>query len=385
MIYLDNNASTPVDPEVSDAIFSALRREYGNPSSVHDVGRKAHQLLESCRKSVADLLGCSPDEIIFTSGGTESNNLAILGTASQHGKGHLITSAVEHPSVLEVCRHLEKNGFSVTYVGTDRKGVVDLERLKDSIREDTVLISVMHANNETGVIQPVEEIGKIAEKHGIAFHSDAAQTIGKIPFTLPDSGIDMLTVAAHKLYGPKGVGALYMRKGLTLRPLLFGAGHEKGLRPGTENVPGIAGLAKACLLSSRDIRLRVSHTTHLSNLLFSALKNALHDIRLNGHSTQRLPNTMNILIPGVLSYELVGNLKDNVALSSGSACHAGLHTPSSVLRNMGLSEADALSSLRISVGKDNTDEEMETAASLIIETVREIRNKPSQTILSSGP
>jgi len=377
VIYLDNNASTPVDPEVSDAVFSSLRREFGNPSSAHAVGRRAYEFLEACRKTVAECLGCSADEIIFTSGGTESNNLAILGTARHHGKGHIITSAIEHPSVLQVCRHLEKSGFAVTYISTGRDGIIDLEQLQDAITKETVLISVMHANNETGVIQPVEEIGRIARRHGIAFHCDAAQTIGKISFAHADAGIDLLTVAAHKFYGPKGVGALAVRKGLPISPLLFGAGHERGLRPGTENLPGISGLAKACQIGARDIRLRVSHTTHMKNLLFTRLSTALPDIRLNGHSTQRLPNTLNILIPGILSYELVERLKGVVALSSGSACHAGSHSPSTVLRQMGLSDEEALSSVRISAGKDNTLEEIEKAVSLIIEAVRELRETSS--------
>jgi len=377
VIYLDNNATTPVDPEVSDAVFSSLRREFGNPSSAHAVGIRAHEFLETCRKTVAGFLGCNAEEIIFTSGGTESNNLAILGTVRRHGKGHIITSSIEHPSVLQVCRHLEKNGSTVTYISTDRNGIIDVEQLKNSIRKETLLISVMHANNETGVIQPIEEIGRIARSHGIAFHCDAAQTIGKIPFTLTDAGIDLLTIAAHKFYGPKGVGALAVRKGLSLGPLLFGAGHERGLRPGTENLPGISGFAKACQIGARDIRLRVSHTTHLTSLLFARLSSALPGIRLNGHSAQRLPNTLNVLIPGMVSYELVDRLKEQVALSSGSACHAGSHAPSPVLRNMGLSGEEALSSVRISAGKDNTLEEIEMAAALIIDAVQKLKKKPS--------
>jgi cysteine desulfurase len=377
MIYLDCNASTPVDPEVSDAIFSSLRRDYGNPSSAHDTGRRAHDILETSRKIVADLLGCSPGEIIFTSGGTESNNLALLGFAGNRRKGHVITSAIEHPSVLNVCRHLEADGHTVSYIGTDSEGVLDLERLRDAVTKDTFLISVMHANNETGVIQPVEEIARIAHEHGIAFHTDAAQTIGKMSFSLADAGADLLTVVSHKCYGPKGVGVLYVRNGLKLSPVLFGAAHERGLRPGTENVPGIAGLAKACQLTMRDIKLRVSHTSQLSAGLFSHLGAALPEIRLNGHSTQRLPNTLNIAVPGVHAYALVEKLKEHVALSSGSACHAGSNSPSRVLTSMGLSDEDALCSVRISVGKDNTDEEIETAASLIIQAVRELRESLS--------
>jgi len=384
MIYLDNNASTPVDPEVSDAVFSSLRRKFGNPSSAHDTGKEARQFLGSCRDAVAALLGCGSDEVIFTSGGTESNNLAVLGRAGSIGKGHVITSVIEHPSVLLACRHLEQTGYSVTYVGVDREGIINLDQLSDAITGETILISVMHANNETGVIQPVDEIGRISRSHGIAFHTDAAQTIGKAPFSLSGSDIDMMTIAAHKCYGPKGIGALYRRRNLTLAPLLFGAGQEMGLRPGTENIAGIAGLTKALQLSARDGALRFAHTSHLSDLLLARLKTAFPDILLNGHKSRRLPNTLNVGFPGTLSHELVDKLKDRVALSTGSACHSGAHTPSTVLKAMGLSDTKALSSVRISTGKDNTVEEIEKAASEIIEAVSELMHRPSQTIRSPG-
>jgi cysteine desulfurase len=382
MIYLDNNASTPVDPEVSDAIFSSLRREYGNPSSTHDSGRRAHDQLESSRRIIADFVGCAPDEIIFTSGGTESNNLAILGLARHRGKGHIVTSAIEHPSVANVCRHLEQQGFSVSRIGTDREGIVDLDALRGAVTGETFLISVMHANNETGVIQPVEEIARIAQEHAVAFHCDAAQTAGKIPFSLVSSGIDMLTLASHKLYGPKGVGALYIKKGVVLSPLLFGAGHERGLRPGTENVAGIAGFAAACRIADRDIKLRVSHTARLSAMLLKSLRTDVPGIRLNGHETLRLPNTLNISVPGVPADALIEELGTQVALSAGAACHAGNRSPSVALESMGLTDEEALSSIRISAGKDNTEEEIREAAAFIAGAVREIRKRSGYTILS---
>jgi cysteine desulfurase len=375
MIYLDYNATTPVDPEVYDAVFSSLRRDSGNPSSSHLAGRRAREVIEHSRGSVADLLGCAPEDILFTSGGTESNNLALLGTALPHGKGHIITSSVEHPSVLNTCRHLESLGFDVTYAPVDKDGVVITDAVFAAMRSDTVLVSIMHSNNETGVLQPIEEIGDVARGRGIAFHVDAAQSIGKMSLGAAVSFVDLLTIVSHKFYGPKGVGALFVRKGVVLKPILFGAGHERGLRPGTENVPGIVGLGKACQIAMRDIKLRVSHTTRLTDLLLSGIKSSLPDVTLNGHETKRLPNTINLRIPGISSHELVEKIKDDVAISTGSACHAGRYAASQVLRSMGLSDEEALSSVRLSTGKDNTEEEIRKATGVIVMAVTELRKK----------
>ncbi|MBI5639241.1 MAG: cysteine desulfurase [Nitrospirae bacterium] len=377
MIYLDNNATTPVDPEVYDAVFSSLRRDIGNPSSSHLPGRRVREVIETCREGVAALIGCRSQELYFTSGGTESNNLAILGCVMPHKKAHIITSAIEHPSVLQVCRHLESLGHEVTYAPVDADGMVRPAELSKAIRKHTLLISVMHSNNETGVLQPVEEIGRIAKEHGILFHVDAAQSIGKMPLPPADGFADMITIVSHKFYGPKGMGALYVRNGTKISPVLYGAGHEKGLRPGTENVACIAGLGKACQIAIRDMKLRVYHTTQLRDALFSELRTALPDIALNGHKTQRLPNTLNIRIPGISSHELLEKLRDRVAASTGSACHAGKQTPSAVLKEMGLSDAEALSSVRLSVGKDNTLEEIKKAAAIISDTVQELRKAAS--------
>ncbi len=375
MIYLDYNATTPVDPEVYDAVFSSLRRDFGNPSSGHHMGRKAREAVEQSRESVADLIGCGPAEIFFTSGGTESNNLAVLGIAMVHRKGHVITSSIEHPSVMNPCRHLESLGFEVTYAAVDGNGMVNPGAIKDSIRDDTVLITIMHSNNETGVIQPIEEIGAVAKEKGVAFHVDAAQSIGKMPLGSAVSFVDLLTVVSHKFYGPKGVGALFVRRGVALKPILFGAGHEKGLRPGTENVAGIVGLGKACQIAMRDIKLRVSHTTRLREMLLNGLKSAVPGVALNGHETKRLPNTLNLRIPGVTSNDLVEMIRDDVAISAGSACHAGKLLPSAVLKNMGLSDEEALSSVRLSTGKDNTEEEIKEAVRIIAAAVAELRKK----------
>jgi len=373
VIYLDNNASTPVDPEVSDAMFSCLKRDFGNPSSSHMLGRRAKEVLETSRRHISDLLECSQKEIFFTSGGTESNNLALLGTGILYQTGHIITSAIEHPSVFSTVKHLESRGFEVSYINSDSAGVVNLEKLSSAVRRDTILISIMHSNNETGVIQPIEDIATLAKRHGIPFHVDAAQSIGKSHFTLKNSSIDMLTLVPHKFYGPKGIGALYIRSGRTVSPLLIGAGHEMGLRPGTENIPGIAGFAKACQITMRDLKLRISHTSYLRETLFEKLRYGIPDVSLNGHKTKRLPNTLNVCIPGISSDDLVNKIADQVAISSGSACHTGRQIPSRVLKSMGLSDLEALSSIRLSIGKDNTEDEILKAAEIILKAVHDLR------------
>lgn len=382
MIYLDNNASTPVDPEVSDAMFSCLKRDFGNPASSHIYGRRAKEVLETSRKYIADLLECSQQEIFFTSGGTEANNLALLGTGMLHQAGHIITSAIEHPSVFNTVKHLESRGFEATYVDSDSAGVVKLEELSKAVRKDTILISIMHSNNETGVMQPIDDIGKLAKKHGIPLHVDAAQSIGKSHFTLRNSSVDMLTLVPHKFYGPKGIGALYIRCGIKISPLMFGAGHEMGLRPGTENIPGIAGFAKACQITMRDLDLRVSHTSYLREMLLEKLQNGIPDIVLNGYKAKSLPNTLNVCIPVISSDDLVNKIADQVAISSGSACHSGRRIPSRVLKSMGLTDLEALSSTRLSVGKDNTEEEIQKASEIIISAVRDLRKNTQLKALS---
>ncbi|MGC2063074.1 MAG: cysteine desulfurase family protein [Thermodesulfovibrionales bacterium] len=365
MIYLDSNATTAADPEVCDAVLSSLRRDNGNPSSGHLSGKRVREAIGHNRAVVAELIGCDPEEIFFTSGGTESNNLALIGAALAQGSGHIVISSVEHPSVSNTCRHLEALGFGVSHAPVDADCVVQYDNIIKEVRSDTFLISVMHSNNETGAIQPVEKIGSFARERGILFHTDAAQSIGKTPFFVGDH-TDMATIVSHKFYGPKGIGALYIRKGIVIKPILFGAGHEQGLRPGTENVSGIAGLAKACELAKRDLKQRIAHTRHLAETLYSQLKKLLPDIALNAEKAPRLSNTLSVRIPGIRALELVGALKDQVAFSAGSACHAGLCTPSSVLKQMGLSDEEALSTVRLSIGKDNTEAEMIQAADLIV-------------------
>ncbi len=374
MIYLDNNATTPVDKEVQEAICTSLEI-YGNPSSSHIIGKKTKEIVEAARVEVASLIGAKPDEIIFTSGGTESNNLAIVGYCQSFKKGHVISSMIEHPSVINPLLELQRRGVKVTLLKPDRRGIIYPEDVKRNIRKDTILVSIMHANNETGVIQPIEEIAEYLKETEIVFHTDAAQSVGKIPVDVKNLGVDMLTVVSHKFYGPKGVGALYVREGISLRPVIYGAGQERGLSPGTENVPGIVGLGKAAEIARRDMKDRVEYTKEITEELLKGLISKIGDIKLNGAEAPRLPNTLNITIKGIISTELVESLKEEVAISSGSACHAGVCKPSDVLIAMGLSRKDALSSVRISTGKDNTSEEIDKAIELISEHVRRLRKK----------
>ncbi|HAK89323.1 MAG: hypothetical protein A2077_03725 [Nitrospirae bacterium GWC2_46_6] len=370
MIYLDHNATTPIDEEVKNAMADAFSL-FGNPSSGHSIGKAAKAAVDNARKQAADLIGADASEIIFTSGGTEADNLAIIGTAHKHQKGHIITSVIEHPAVLNPVSWLETKGFEVSYLPVNIAGTVNPDDVRKAVRKDTILITVMHSNNETGALQPIREIGRIAREYGITFHSDAAQSVGKIEVKASELTVDMLTIVSHKFYGPKGVGALYIRNGVDVMPIMFGAGHERGIRPGTENVIGIAGLGKACETAGHNMSFRYDHAVKLRDKLFSLLRNAL-DVRLNGHETLRLPNTLNISIRGVIGNDLVEKLKAGVAFSAGSACHSGTCKPSPVLKAMGLSDEDALSAVRLSVGKDNTLDEILSASEMIIACVKEL-------------
>lgn len=363
MIYLDYNATTPIDPRVQSAITEALK-EFGNPSSSHLYGKRARMLIDAARTNVARLIGAKHGEIVFTSGGTESNNLAIIGTALNHGSGHIITSSIEHPSVLNPCRYLESIGFSVTYLPVGRDGMVDPDTLINAIRKNTILVTIMHANNETGVIQPISEIGKILAEKEIPFHTDAAQSIGKIHVSVDELNVSMLTIVSHKFYGPKGIGALYIKNHAIIKPLLYGAGHEMGIRPGTENVPGIAGLGKAAEIAHSEFTTWKQTMTDTANMLLNRLQE-IEGIKLNGHKTFRLPNTLNVSIEGIQADEFVSRLLDRIAISAGAACHAGKKTPSHVLTAMGLDPGTALSSVRLSTGKDTTEEEIIRAVDIM--------------------
>jgi cysteine desulfurase len=366
-IYLDYNATTPVDPKVADAIEPYLRQHYGNPSSTHIYGRNAHQAVEKAREQVAILIGAQADEIIFTGCATEANNLAIRGAArALRDKGrHLITSAVEHPSVEQPFRRLVDDGWDVTVLPVDEYGRVNPAELSDAVREDTVLVSIMHANNEVGTIQPLEEIATITRPLGILLHTDAAQSVGKIPVSVDDLGVDLLTLAGHKFYATKGVGALYMRRGTPTQPVLVGAAHEMGLRPGTENVPAIVGMGEAA-------RLVLEPTEHLQQLrllrdqLHARLTEAIPGILLNGHPEQRLPNTLNLSFPGRDGRDLLAHAATDVAASVGSACHEDGATVSGVLGAMGIEADRARGAVRLSLGSLSTETEIERVARALI-------------------
>ena len=364
-IYLDFNASTPIASEVAEAMKPFLSQHFGNPSSHHWAGEPAREAIEHARRQVADLLQCSPGEIVFTSGGSESNNHAIKGVfyAKREKGNHIITTQIEHPAVINPCHFLEKIGAEVTYVGVDRYGRVDPEDIEKAITSKTILITVMHANNEVGTIQPIEEISKISKKHGVLFHTDAAQSVGKIKTTVDDLGVDLLSIAGHKLYAPKGVGALYIRQGTLIEPLIHGAGHESGRRAGTENVLLVVGLGKACEIAKRyldDGKIR-NMRDHFWNLL---KENFGNKVFLNGHPVYRLPNTLNVSFVGKVGGEILSRL-DGVAASTGAACHSGSVELSPVLKAMGITPEVGMGAIRFSLGRITTLQELETVIKLI--------------------
>ncbi len=379
MVYLDNNATTPLASEVVNAIETCLRGNFGNPSSMHFWGEKARKAVEDARRHVSELIGAKPDEIIFTSGGTEANNMAIFGTAFRFKSGHVITSCIEHPSILSPLKYLENLGYRVTYLPVDRYGFVSPDLLRKNVRKNTFLITIMHSNNETGTIQFISDIGKIAKDRGITFHCDAAQSIGKVPVNVRRLNADMLTIVSHKFYGPKGIGALYKKNGITIKPILYGASHEKGLRPGTENVAGIVGLGKTSEIARKEIKLRVQSMKHLSSMLYTELRKQIPGIKLNGHPTKRLPNTLNLSFPDVTGSLLLNRLKNEIAASTGSACHEGKHTPSHVLKAMGVSYKDAFSAIRFSLGKDNTEAQIKKAVKAIVRAYRSLNTSASNS------
>jgi cysteine desulfurase len=367
-IYLDYNATTPVDPAVVDAMLPYLVKHFGNPSSAHQYGQAAHQAVDTARGQVAQLLGCAASEVIFTGCGSESDTLAIRGAAltlQQRGK-HIITQVTEHPAVLNSCRALTRlHGFRVTYLPVDVYGRVNPADVEAAIDDQTVLVTIMHANNETGTLQPIAAIAEIAHRHGVLMHTDASQSVGKIPTDVGTLGVDLLTVAGHKLYAPKGIGALYVRRGLQLEPVIYGGGQESGRRAGTENVAFMVGLGTACVLArgqlaSSQVRIRGLRNT-LQHRLEQYLPGTVH---LNGHEIERLPNTLNVSIDGVVGEEVLAATPE-IASSTGSACHEGSTEPSAVLMAMGMSRERALGALRLTLGRWSTEDEVEQAATLL--------------------
>ena len=380
-IYLDYNATTPMASEVVEAVQPYLREHFGNPSSAHVYGAPGRRAIQTAREAIAALLGAAPDEILFTSGGTESNNLAIKGVVRAKGArgDHVITSAIEHPAVAEVCRWLVEQGFRVTVLPVDAHARVRPADLEAAIDPDTVLVSIMHANNEVGTMQPISELSEIAHRHGALMHTDAAQSVGKVPVDVDELGVDLLTVAGHKLYAPKGIGALFVRRGVRLAPLLHGAGHEGGLRPGTENVPWIVGLGEAARLASCDLPGQTAHLSALRDRLYEGLVRALGGemVRRNGHPAASLPNTLSVAFRGRRADELLARIAGRVAASAGSACHAGEVQLSPVLRATGTPEVWAAGTLRLSAGRFTTEEEIDRAAAALVTAVRE---SPERTV-----
>ncbi len=364
-IYLDYNASTPIDPRVLDEMLPYLKDKYGNPSSSHGFGVALRAGIEQARERAAAILGCEASEIIFTSGATESNNMVIKGIAKAAGKGkHFITSQIEHPAVLEPCRHLERFGYSVTYLPVDRFGMVDPGELEKAITPDTALVTIMHSNNEVGTIQDIKELSRIASAHNVPFHTDAAQSVGKVRVQVDELGVDFLTVAGHKFYAPKGIGALYIRNGRKLPPMLHGAGHERGMRPGTENAAFIVGLGMASMVAADIIETEGPRQVKLGQRLFDGLKRAGLNVHLNGHPEKKLPNTCNISFEGFTSLEIMEALT-NVAVSPGAACHGDLVEPSHVLVAMGVDPALARGAIRFSFGRETTEREIDTVVEML--------------------
>jgi cysteine desulfurase len=372
-IYLDYNATTPIDPDVREAILPYLDEYFGNPSTTHAYGQPVKEAVERARQQVASLIGAAQEEVIFTSGGSESDNHAIVGTAlaNSHKGKHIITMSIEHPAVLNTCHYLEERlGFKITYVPVDKYGLVDPEDIRRAITGETILITIMHANNEVGTIEPIVEIGDIARERGIIFHTDAAQSCGKIRVDVNELKVDLLTIAGHKMYAPKGIGALFIRKGVQIDSLIHGASQEKGRRAGTENVPYMVGLGKACELAGQALSEFGTKVKDLRDSLYQRIVDGLgtDKVHLNGHPERRLPNTLNISIRGVVGDELLSEIPQ-VAASTGAACHSGSTEPSSVLLEMGLGREWALGALRLTLGRWNTQEEIDIASQLIIKRV----------------
>ena len=369
-IYLDYNATTPIDPAVAEAMLPYVHGLFGNPSSGHSFGLAAREGVDAARRQVAGMLGCSEDDLIFTSGGTEANNHAIKGVvgAYRHRGSHIITSAVEHPAVTEVCRFLEGQGCRTTYLPVDEYGMVDPQQVEDAITPETVLVTIMHANNEVGTIQPIAEIAEIAHRHGVLVHSDCAQSIGKIPVKVDDLGVDLLSVAGHKLYAPKGIGALYIRPGVQLEKFMHGANHEGNRRAGTENIILMAGLGKACELIEQNLADYASHMSAMRDRLERGILASGYDARVNGHPTQRLPNTCSIGFRGREADSILAGLP-TVAASAGAACHSDRVELSHVLEAMRVPTEYAMGTLRLTVGRYTTEDEIDRAIAEIIEVV----------------
>jgi cysteine desulfurase len=384
-VYLDYNATTPVEPEVLDAMLPYFSSEFGNAASIHTPGQRARAAVETAREQVAALVGARPQEIVFTSGGTESDNHAIFGVLGQallpvpssrsaNSSAHVITTAIEHEAVLNTCQALEKEGVRVTYLRTDHQGLIDLDELHRALRPETILVTIMHANNETGTVQPLKDIGRIASEADIYFHTDAVQSAGKIPIDVNAMGVDLLSLSGHKFYAPKGIGAIYVRGGSRLRQLLYGGHHQRGFRPGTENVAGIVGLGKAAEIARKSLTADAQRISALRDKLQQGLLEKVPQSRVNGGAAPRTPNTTNLAFPGVEGEALLIALDlKGLACSTGAACSSGAVEPSHVLTAIGLPPEDARASLRFSLGRHTTAADIDFALNVVPAAVAQLR------------
>ncbi|MGQ0790953.1 MAG: cysteine desulfurase family protein [Nitrosopumilaceae archaeon] len=374
MIYLDNAASTPVHEQVFHEMIPFLQDQFGNPSSIHRYGRFAQRAIQNARKQIANLINSYPSEILLTSGGTESNNTALFGLAHAAKGNHIVTSSIEHEAILEPCKKLEKEGFEITYIPVDNSGLVNSKDIEKSITPETCLVSIMFANNEVGTIQPIQEISKICHDKQIVFHTDAVQAVGKVNLDVKELGIDMLSISSHKINGPKGVGALYIKKGIEIIPFIFGGGQENGMRSGTENVASIVGFGKACQLAQENMKQNILHLQNIRNNLIAKVMKEIPLVTLNGHSDQRIANTAHFTFLGVNGEDLIIKLDENgIAASTGSACSVRVQKESHVLKAMGFSHDQIAGSLRLTVGLSNTDSEIEKTVEILKKIVKELR------------
>jgi cysteine desulfurase len=374
-IYLDYNATTPIDPEVATVMLPYLQTHFGNPSSSYPIGRYNKEVVERAREQVSSLIHSKHDEIYFTSCATESNNLALRGIllSNKERGNHIITSSIEHPAITEVCRYLSTLGFDITYLPVNSDGAVNPKDVETAIRKETILITIIHANNEVGTIQPIEKIGAIAKERNIIFHTDAAQSVGKIEVDVEKLGVDMLTIAGHKLYAPKGIGALYIKQGTKIENFMFGAGQESGIRPGTENVMHIVGLGKACEIAKRDFDKNSQHCGLMRDRLLNGIRDNLGDIvKVNGNLGNSLPNTLSISFDNVEAHTLASVISKDLFISTGSACHSGTTEISSVLKAMNIDFKTAASTVRISTGKRTSVQEIDFAIQILTEAVKKL-------------
>ncbi len=374
MIYLDNAASTPIHKDVLAEMLPFLTDQYGNPSSIHKLGRTANKAIQNARKQIANLINAQPDEIFFTSGGTESNNIALNGFAYAKKGNHVITSSIEHEAILEPCKRLEKEGFLVTYLHVSSDGLVDPTDIKNAITKDTCLVSMMFANNEVGTVQPIKDISKICKEKQLPFHSDAVQAVGKMPIDVKDLELSAMSISSHKLNGPKGIGAIYIKKGIKIEPLILGGGQENGIRSGTENVASIVGFGKACELAKENLQKNIIHLKSLRDSLVSKITGEIPHVSFNGNKEKRIPNNAHFTFLGVNGEDLIIKLDENeIAASTGSACSVKIQKASHVLKAMGFSHEQITGSLRLTVGLSNTFEEIDTTVNILKNVVKELR------------